>query len=33
MNSLIFRLDLRLKDNTALAECLKNSKNVYPFYL
>ena len=29
MNSLfIFRLDLRLKDNTGLIECVKNSKNV-----
>ena len=34
MNSLfIFRLDLRLKDNTALLECLKNSKNVYPCFI
>ena len=30
MNSLfIFRLDLRLKDNTGLIECIKNSDNVY----
>ena len=30
MNSLfIFRLDLRLKDNIGLIECVKNSKNVY----
>lgn len=30
MNSLfIFRLDLRLKDNTGLIECVKNSKNSY----
>ena len=34
MNSLfIFRLDLRLKDNTALLECVKNSKNVYPCFI
>ena len=30
MNSLfIFRLDLRLKDNTGLIDCVKNSENVY----
>lgn len=34
MNSLfIFRLDLRLKDNTALLECIKNSKNVFPCFI
>ena len=34
MNSLfIFRLDIRLRDNTALIECFKNSKNIYPCFI
>ena len=34
MNSLfIFRLDLRIKDNTALIKCFEKSKNIYPCFI
>ena len=29
----IFRQDLRLRDNTALIEAVKNSKEVFPIFI